>query len=58
MAAPTTSSPPLSLRMLASSRRFIRWLTRPQVTMSLLMLVIMFYMIIIPLYRMVETTLT
>ena len=50
MAASATPSHPLSLRMLAFSKRFIRWLTRPQVTLSLVMLVVMFYMIVIPLY--------
>jgi len=49
---------PLSLRMLATSRRFIRWLTRPQVILSLIMLVLMFVMVIIPLYSLGETTVT
>jgi iron(III) transport system permease protein len=42
----------------ASLRRFIRWLSRPHVILSLIMLFLMYYMIIIPLYRMLETTLT
>jgi iron(III) transport system permease protein len=58
MAAPTVAQPPLSLRLVAISRRFLRWLTRPQVILSLIMLFLMFYMIIIPLYRMVMTTIT
>jgi iron(III) transport system permease protein len=58
MALPTTSSPPWSIRMVAISRRFFRWLTRPQVVLALFMLVIMFYMVIIPLYKLVETTVT
>jgi iron(III) transport system permease protein len=58
MAVPTISSLPLSLRMLAASRRFIRWFTSPQVILGLIMLVLMFYMVIIPLYRMVVTTVT
>jgi len=49
---------PLSLRMLATSRRFIRWLTRPQVILALIMLVLMFVMVIIPLYSLGETTVT
>ncbi len=49
---------PLSLRLLASLRRFIRWLTRTHVILSLILLFLMFYMVIIPLYRMVATTLT
>jgi len=48
----------LSLKILATSRRFIRWLTSARVALSLIMLVLMFYMIIVPLYRMVETTVT
>ena len=58
MAIPAVSQQPLSLKMLATFRRFIRWLTRAQVALALIMLVLMFYMIIIPLYRMVETTVT
>jgi len=39
-------------------RRILRWLTSPHVLLALIMLVMMFYMIIIPLFRMVETTFT
>lgn len=39
-------------------RRFYRWISRPQVILSLIMLVVMFYMVIIPLYRMIVTTIT
>jgi iron(III) transport system permease protein len=53
-----TSAQPITLRLLASSRRFIRWLTNPKVFLALIMLVLMFYMVIVPLYRMVETTVT
>lgn len=49
---------PFSLRLLATSRRFIRWLTSAKVVLGLVMLVMMFYMVIVPLYRMIETTLT
>ncbi|MCJ7624425.1 MAG: iron ABC transporter permease [Anaerolineaceae bacterium] len=49
---------PFSQRLLASSRRFFRWLLSVRVVLSLIMLVMMFYMIIIPLYRMVQTTVT
>ena len=48
----------LSVRIVANLRRFIRWLTSPQVVLSLIMLFVMFYMVIIPLYRMVMTTVT
>ena len=58
MADLAISQQPLSLRMLATSRRILRWLTSPKVILSLIMLVIMFYMVIIPLYRMLETTVT
>ena len=39
-------------------RRFFQWLTRPQVVLSLVMLLVMFYMVVIPLYRMLATTVT
>lgn len=42
----------------ATLRRCVRWLTSPQVILSLIMLAVMFYMVIIPLYRMLLTTLT
>lgn len=58
MTPPAPSQPPFSLRFLASSRRFTRWLTRPQVVLSLIMLVVMFYMVLIPLYKLGETTVT
>jgi iron(III) transport system permease protein len=58
MAAPAVVQQPLSLQMLATSRRFIRWLTSAKVALALIMLVLMFYMIVIPLYRMFETTVT
>src|SRR5512135_404735 len=49
---------PFPQRFTASSRRFFRWLGTPRVFLSLIMLVIMFYMVIIPLYKMLETTFT
>ncbi len=49
---------PISQRILASARRFFRWLTSPHVFLSLIMLVAMFYMVIVPLYRMIMTTVT
>jgi iron(III) transport system permease protein len=54
----TTGGTPVSVRLLANLRRFIRWLTTPHVFLSLIMLVVLYYMVVIPLYRMVETTLT
>jgi len=44
--------------ILSSGRRLIRWLTDPKVALALIMLVLMIYLIIIPLYRMVVTTVT
>ena len=52
----TTSPPSSPQRFVAGSRRFFRWLTTPHIVLSLIMLVVMYYMVIIPLYRMVETT--
>src|SRR5574338_53378 len=49
---------PLSERLVATGRRFIRWLTKPHVVLALIMLLIMFYMVVIPLYKLVETTVT
>jgi iron(III) transport system permease protein len=45
-------------RMMAAIRRFFRWLTSPHVFLALIMLIVMFYMVIIPLYRMIMTTIT
>ncbi len=42
----------------ARLRRFGRWLTTPHVFLSLIMMLVMFYMVIIPLYRMIMTTIT
>jgi iron(III) transport system permease protein len=52
------TQPPSDQRLVASARRFFRWLTSAKVVLSLIMLVLMFYMVIIPLYKMVETTFT
>ena len=54
----TTRGTPASVRLLANLRRFIRWVTAPHVVLSLVMLVVLYYMVIIPLYRMLQTTLT
>ena len=50
--------PPRSQRILAATRRFFRWLFSPHVFLALIMLVLMFYMVIVPLYRMIMTTIT
>jgi iron(III) transport system permease protein len=39
-------------------RRFIRWLTKPHIVLSLVMLIVLFFMVVVPLYRLVETTVT
>ncbi len=52
------SSNPNSQRYTALGRKFIRWVTTPHVVLSLIMLIVMFYMVIIPLYRMLMTTIT
>jgi iron(III) transport system permease protein len=49
---------PFSLRILASSRRFFHWLTSIRVVLSLIMLFLMFFMVIVPLYSLVKTTVT
>ncbi len=49
MTSVTTASKSLPDRINAQFRRIIRWLTSPHVVLSLIMLVIMFYMVIIPL---------
>lgn len=58
MVNPAMPKQPLPLRLFASARRFFRWLTAPHVLLSLIMLVVLFYMVVIPLYRTVHTTLT
>jgi iron(III) transport system permease protein len=60
MSTPATAltPQPVSLRVLVSSRRFIRWLTSAKVVLSLTMLVLMFVMVVVPLYELVTTTVT
>jgi iron(III) transport system permease protein len=58
MEVPAIAPQPLSYRLLAASRRFFRWLSSPKVVLGLIMLVLMVYLIIVPLYRMLETTMT
>jgi iron(III) transport system permease protein len=58
MAVPAAFQQPLSLQILATGRRFVRWLTSARVVLSLIMLVAMFVMVIVPLYQLVATTLT
>ncbi len=43
---------------IARFRRFFRWVTTPHVILSIIMIIVMFYMVIIPLYRMLITTFT
>jgi iron(III) transport system permease protein len=53
-----TTPTPFSQRFVAGSRRFFRWLTAPQVVLSLIMLAIMFVMVIMPLYKLIQTSVT
>lgn len=43
---------------LSRLRRFYRYITTPHVILSIIMIMVMFYMVIIPLYRMLITTFT
>ncbi len=45
-------------KFVAIARRVSRWLTTPHVILSLIMLLVIFYMVVIPLYRMLMTTFT
>ena len=45
-------------KRMADLRRIFRWLSSPHVVLSLIMLAVMFYMVLIPLYRMLATTFT
>ena len=58
MAVSATVPLTFSQKFLALSRRFFRWLTKPHIVLSLIMLAVMFVMVIIPLYKLVETTVT
>jgi iron(III) transport system permease protein len=58
MANPAVAQQNFALQMVASFRRFFRWLWSPKVILSLIMLVLMYFMIIVPLFRMVQTTVT
>ena len=48
---------PISLRLLADGRRFLSWLSSARVVLSLIMLFLMFFMVVIPLYQLLATTL-
>lgn len=58
MAVNSVSSQQLRQIWTARLRRFARWLTTPHVVLSIIMLAVMIYMVIIPLYRMLMTTIT
>ncbi len=58
MAVSSLPKQPFLQKFTANSRRFIRWITSPYVALSILMLLLMVYLIIIPLYRMLFTTFT
>jgi iron(III) transport system permease protein len=52
------SRQPLTEKFLASSRRFLHWITSTRVVLSLIMLFLMFFMVVVPLYSLVRTTVT
>jgi len=58
MAEIAISQVPFTQKLQARLRRFWRWLSNPKVVLSLIMLFLMFYMVVVPLYRMVATTVT
>ena len=58
MAGVTEIRPSPSMQRIAALRRFWRWLSSPHVILSIIMLAVMVYMVIIPLYRMIVTTIT
>ena len=58
MQIPATTTPPFFIKAPASIRRFFHWLTSIRVVLSLIMLVLMFIMVVIPLYSLIETTVT
>ena len=58
MANATISQISISQRLTAGSKRFFRWLTKPHIVLSLIMLAVMFVMVVIPLYKLGETTVT
>jgi len=58
MAFPAVSRRPLSLQVLANFRLFVHWLKSAKVILALFMLVLMVYLILVPLYRMIQATVT
>jgi iron(III) transport system permease protein len=58
MAVISDTSQQKSQKWIAHLRRFARWVSSPHVVLSIIMLLVMVYMVIIPLYRMLMTTIT
>lgn len=58
MASVAIAPQPFWQRVQAGARRFFHWLSSPHVILALIMLAVMIYMVIVPLYRMVMTTIT
>ena len=58
MAVSAVMQQPRSVRLLATYRKFVHWLMSPKVILALVMLAMMAYLILVPLYRMLETTVT
>ena len=55
MAVPAASQLPISLQLLANYRWFIRWLTSVKVVLAAVMLALMTYLVLVPLYRMLTS---
>ncbi|MRS05205.1 iron ABC transporter permease, partial [bacterium] len=58
MTASSMSEQTAISKLNAILRRLFRWVTDPKNALSILMLILMIYLIVIPLYRMAATTLT
>ena len=58
MALSSNTIEKVNTRISSLAKRFFRWITTPHILLSLIMLILMVYLIIIPLVRMLNTTLT
>lgn len=47
-----------SKNLMANYRRFARWISNPRVVLSFVLLLVMFVLVLVPFYRMIQTTLT
>ncbi len=58
MAVMIESNPLGGQKWKSSFRRLLRWITTPHIFLSIIMVAVMIYLVIIPLYRMLSTTIT